>query len=162
MLPFLYFLLQIFLLSSVVDSSIFLSHYLKNTNVIKANNGTPEWPPYFSSNWTIYATTVQDPSPPYRYTPPAPFIAGRGKTFYDWETKNIIEIYEDFCIPIFDVPDKINFSCNFLNTNHTAYMISTENAYFPDCCIFGKFLSKNRHFFGLKLNLVSEIGSNAL
>lgn len=101
----------------------------------------PEWPPYFVSNWTMFATPIADPSPPYRYYPPAPFRAGRGQTYYDWTTRNIIEIYQDFCIPLFDLPEKINWTCHFLNANNTAYLITTQNDLFPPCCIFGNFAS---------------------
>ncbi len=47
----------------------------------------------------------------------------------------MIEIYNDFCVPIF--PDgNFEFPCVFFNTNETSYLITHKVKNNPECCIF--------------------------
>uniref|UniRef100_A0A7M6DM41 Cnidarian restricted protein n=1 Tax=Clytia hemisphaerica TaxID=252671 RepID=A0A7M6DM41_9CNID len=101
-------------------------------------SNAPEWPPYFTTEWIIYDTLVENPGPPFADQPnKTPFRAGHGWTYYDWERKSILELYDDFCLPIFDKdPD---WRCHFLNTNETSFLISLDpSSPYPECCIFGR------------------------
>eukprot|EP01117_Protostelium_nocturnum_P013125 TRINITY_DN4879_c0_g1_i1.p1 TRINITY_DN4879_c0_g1~~TRINITY_DN4879_c0_g1_i1.p1 ORF type:complete len:223 (-),score=46.03 TRINITY_DN4879_c0_g1_i1:152-820(-) len=93
----------------------------------------PSMPPHFTMKWTIMAVDDNNAPPPYKPVPKVPYKSGNGKTFYDSKLGNMLEVYEDFCVPIFEGGN--NFKCNFLNVNGTAYLISSHSQ-FPPCCIF--------------------------
>ena len=85
----------------------------------------------------MFDNQVENNGPPWNLYPPLPFRSSHGYTYYDWETRNILEIYENYCINIFEkLP---NWRCHFLNTNDTSYLISlNDTSPYPPCCIFGE------------------------
>jgi hypothetical protein len=70
--------------------------------------------------------------------PAAPFTFTRMEAFYDWGRRSLRETYHDICVPIF--PGGSEWSCDFLNTNGTAYLLQHADraAGQPECCIFEK------------------------
>ncbi|CAF0904993.1 unnamed protein product [Adineta ricciae] len=99
----------------------------------------PVWPNYFTYQWTMAHVYDDIQLPPYSTIPTANTTTGRGRTYYDWSIRSMIEYYYDICIPIFEATTN-NFTCNFLNTNGTAYLVVTDPRATgrPPCCIFGK------------------------
>jgi len=124
----------------------------------------PEWPSNFVTNWTIYNVPNTDPWPPFD-VPPPPYNAGRGLTYYDWSSKSMLEVYEDFCVPIF--PNGSNWQCKFLNTKGVSYLISTDpkTGYAP-CCVFGQPWNPPSPTFlrnsGIIKNVTSSIGNKSV
>lgn len=94
------------------------------------------WPNLWVAEWTIFDHPGELPEPPYADMPPAPYRAGRGRTYYDYPKQQMLEVYEDFCVPIF------SFSvakCRFLIRDQTAYMTEiNEDLTVRNCCIFEK------------------------
>ena len=101
----------------------------------------PVLPIYFEADFVEY-TAPYAPYPPYlNGVPPAPFWASRGKTYYDWTRKAMIEERQDFCVNIFPSNNSISndFPCTFLDVNGTSYLISSgPKSPLPPCCIWGK------------------------
>ena len=95
-------------------------------------------PNYYSMSWNIYliGENVSVPIDPSR----DPILRkGTGKTFYNWEHRQMLEVYETFCIPIFELPTTdFNFRCKFLNTNETVYLLVQGSETRPPCCIFSQ------------------------
>ena len=100
--------------------------------------------PHFTMKWRIVASTNDNSSIPLDWHPLPPknvkYMLGTGTTYYDWSQKAMLEVYDDYCVPIFGpLTDKINqFRCNFLNVNLTSYLISLDPSPFPKCCVFGE------------------------
>lgn len=112
---------------------LFVSVYSRYSTFATA----PEWPLYFVTNWTIYNVPHTDPWPPYDAPPPLPYSAGRGRTYYDWTISSMLEVYDDFCVPIFQ--NGSQWKCHFLNTKGVSYLISSDpKSFYPPCCVFGK------------------------
>ena len=88
-------------------------------------------------NWTIYNVPAENPWPPYTDDVIAPpYCAGRANSYYDWSKRALLEMYHDFCVPIFQ--NGSNWRCHFLNVNDTVYLISLDNTSpYPPCCVFG-------------------------
>ena len=117
--------------------------------------------PYFSMDWHIYTFGNQS-------TPPinAPFnpnirLRGTGKTYYDIENWKMLEVYNDFCIPIFTLPTRnFNFPCKFLNVNNISYLINIGKPTLerPECCIFQKDFHPPLQTFAVDTNM-SFLGS---
>ena len=103
----------------------------------------PKLPFQFQTQWRMVATINNNISIPLDWNPLPPkgvqYLVGSGSTYYYWERKAMLEIYDDFCVPIFGpLDDKTNlFKCNFLNVNLTSYLISEPPSPFPSCCVFG-------------------------
>lgn len=121
----------------------------------------PSWPEHFQTKWTIYDVPHEQPWPPYSAEPATPYAAGSGATYYDWAKRAIIEVYNDFCVPIF--VNGSNWPCRFLNVDNVAYLISPSKlSGFPDCCVFGKPWSPPEPTFldapGIFLNQTSKLG----
>lgn len=91
--------------------------------------------PQMQMNWTMYSATDFYPLPPYANEPPAPYTAARGTTYYDFKKLSMVEIYHDWCIPIF--PNGNDWKCIFLNTHNTTWLINDSPDMGP-CCVFGK------------------------
>ena len=106
--------------------------------VVGIGTAAPTLPEHFESDFTEYtAFRSQEAPPPYdNGVPPPPFKASRGKTFYDWSIKAMIEYRYDFCVNIFEFSN--NFPCTFFNINMTTYLISNGTTHLPPCCVFGK------------------------
>jgi len=103
----------------------------------------PKLPLQFQMQWRMVATINNNISIPLDWNPLPPkgvqYLVGSGSTYYDWDRKAMLEIYDDFCVPIFGpLGDRTNlFKCNFLNVNLTSYLISEPPSPFPSCCVFG-------------------------
>jgi hypothetical protein len=68
----------------------------------------------------------------------------------------MIEIYKDFCIPIFTLPTtNYDFPCNFLNVNNISYLINTgtPTKERPACCIFQKDFHPPLQTFAVDANM---------
>ncbi|KYQ96748.1 hypothetical protein DLAC_04047 [Tieghemostelium lacteum] len=104
---------------------------------VSGQSVSPLWPKYFTAQWNLQYTTSSN-EPPYGNYPPAPYKVGRGLTFYDSTVESMLEVYLDFCVPIF--MNGSDWTCNFLNVNGISYLISDDPNrpdYVPDCCVFG-------------------------
>lgn len=106
---------------------------------VSAAPDPPILPTAFTCEFTEF-TAANAGSPPYvNGVPPlnsAPFFAGSGRTYYDWNTKNMIEQRFDYCVNIFGYDNR--FPCNFTNVNGTSYLISRGASHLPPCCVFGQ------------------------
>jgi len=109
---------------------------LAEQTVGSGNTGKPQWPEWFTTSWVMYSTPMDDPAPPYTPLPLPPYTAGRGSTYYDWTSLSMLEVYDDFCVPIF--VNGSNWRCHFLNTQNVSYLITFpgDGAPFPPCCVF--------------------------
>ncbi|CAF0885981.1 unnamed protein product [Didymodactylos carnosus] len=94
------------------------------------------WPPYFSYDWIMAHVYDNIQLPPYESIPKQNVTLGQGTTYYDWPTRAMIEIYKDYCIPVFQTDT--NFTCNLLNVDSIAYIIVTDarQTKRPPCCIY--------------------------
>ena len=55
-------------------------------------------------------------------------LRGKGRTYYNWEDRSMLEIYDDFCIPIFQEPTTdFNFQCHFLNVGEKVYLMFQQD-----------------------------------
>jgi hypothetical protein len=96
----------------------------------------PVLPQHFEGHFTEYTAKTTRPPPFVNGIPDAPFFASRGRTFYDWARKALIEERLDDCVNIFPaVPN--TFPCTFHNTNGTSYLLSFNTTALPPCCVFG-------------------------
>jgi len=125
----------------VISTAITPAKYKDGSIALKRGSPTPEWPDYFTVNWTLYHSMPESPVPPYSdiYQVPIPYEVGHGVTSYNWNTLQMIEKYFDFCVPIFPNHTYL-YSCDFLNTNSITYMItySDRPPQLPPCCVFLK------------------------
>jgi len=114
------------MISVSVVSALFPSPKWENVDW-KSDPTPPSWPDQFVMNWTLYYAPQITNQPPYSNNgiPNPPYCAGRGSTFYDWSTSSMLEVYDDFCVPIF--PNGSNWRCHFLNTQNIAYLITFED-----------------------------------
>jgi len=110
-----------------------------------AADPAPNWPVAWQTNWTIYNVPHDTPAPPYVPVPLPPYQAGRGSTYYDFSMGSILEVYDDFCVPIFE--NGSNWRCHFLNTPYgetpvdTSFLITFEDhpdPHRPPCCVFAQ------------------------
>lgn len=83
--------------------------------------------------WNIYAMVTN--SSAYPFVPVKPYTQGTGSTFYDWDRHSMLEVYDDFCVPIFEQGN--NWRCHFLNINGTSYLVSWDGPLSP-CCVFAE------------------------
>ncbi|KAL9658049.1 hypothetical protein ABK040_012287 [Willaertia magna] len=110
----------------------------------------PLLPKFFTTEWLIVAgfnTTVYpyhwNPYPPTRNNKYTKYEAGTGRTYYDSEKQYMLEVYDQFCVPIFEkdsYPYNSNWPCKFLNVDFVSYLISPKpsSSPFPECCVFGE------------------------
>lgn len=96
----------------------------------------PVLPIYFEGEFVEFTAPLA-PSPPYANgIPPPPFKASRGKVYYDWQRRSMIEERLDYCVNIFEGGN--SFNCTFQNVNGTSFLISGPGSPFPSCCVFGQ------------------------
>jgi len=108
----------------------------------------PRLPDWWTASWTIISNITQEPPySPYGYPSSVnqTLYYGTGYALYDWSQKLYIEVYNDYCIPIwedFQMPTLGFFPCTFLNSyDHRSYVL-TNDATRPKgwpgpCCLFG-------------------------
>lgn len=112
----------------------------------------PEWPAYWTTEWTMYRVfnKYEENPPPYNGKPPAAlkpgedYEASEGMTFYDstWEGPNgqkgaMMEHYVKRCLPIFPLSNA--YTCSFVSLGDTAYFLTYDEdrpSGMPPCCIF--------------------------
>ncbi len=112
----------------------------------------PQWPPFWSSNWTMYRVYngYVANSPPYEPKPPAPLKEGvdyevsYGSTYYDSTYSAgadgqgaMMEHYAKRCLPIF--PGSNKYTCSFVSLGNKAYFLTYEEDRpkgMPPCCVF--------------------------
>jgi len=111
---------------------------LNNTNS-KSEEEAPINPDYYSMEWRIF-TTEDKLAPPIDDTNSKDIrLRGTGKTYYDWSKRSMLEIYNDFCIPIFQNPTTdFNFQCHFLNVGEKVYLRVFNVPTRPPCCLFAE------------------------
>jgi hypothetical protein len=111
----------------------------------------PQYPQYWSSNWSMYRVFngyVENP-PPYDGAPPAVLKPGvdyevsQGATYYDstWRGPGgegaMMEHYEKRCLPIFPLSNQ--FTCSFISLGDTAFFVTYEEDRpkgMPPVCLF--------------------------
>jgi hypothetical protein len=111
----------------------------------------PTFPPYWSSNWTMYRVFnnyAKNP-PPYDGKPPPPLVEGQdyeasqGATYYDstWQGERgqgaMMEYYEKRCLPIFPISN--HYTCAFISLGKTAYFVTYPEDRpkgMPPVCLF--------------------------
>ncbi len=111
----------------------------------------PIYPPYWSSNWTMYRVFnnyAKNP-PPYHGLPPATLRPGvdyevsYGASYYDstWLGPTgvgaMMERYDKRCLPIFPISN--HFSCAFISLGEVAYFVTYPQdrpAEMPPVCLF--------------------------
>lgn len=109
---------------------------LLSAGLLASAQQAPLLPTAFYGKFVEY-TAPDAKSPPYiDGVPQAPFYGSRGRVYYDWRTKDMIEVREDFCVNIFSFSNL--FPCTFHNTKGTSYLISFNTTNLPPCCIFGQ------------------------
>lgn len=96
----------------------------------------PSLPEHFSADFTEFTAPLAVKPPFVNGEPPAPFWGTRGKTYYDWPNRRMIEIRKDFCVNIFGFSNL--FPCTFHNINGTSYLYSENTTGLPPCCVFGQ------------------------
>lgn len=111
-----------------------------NTSAVCASSKQPPiLPQYFQGQFTEYTAYDDTAGPPYvNGVPPAPLLASRGRVYYDWRLRNMIEVRYDYCVNIFPTAGH-DFPCTFQNVNGTSYLITyNRSAVLPPCCVFAK------------------------
>ncbi len=80
-------------------------------------NLPPINPEFYTVNWLIF-TTNSTLTPPLDNLKEGEYrFKGNGTTYYDWSKRSMLEDYHDFCVPIFEKPNRdFHFPCKFLNT----------------------------------------------
>eukprot|EP01125_Pyxidicula_operculata_P021743 TRINITY_DN8603_c0_g1_i1.p1 TRINITY_DN8603_c0_g1~~TRINITY_DN8603_c0_g1_i1.p1 ORF type:complete len:268 (-),score=39.00 TRINITY_DN8603_c0_g1_i1:153-956(-) len=103
----------------------------------------PRLPNFLTQDWLIISNITL--SPPFKSPPSGPnVLVGKGKTFFDWTIRSIVEVYYDYCIPIWpDFPQSQSnkFPCTFVNGPYAKSFVITgadrpKNWPGP-CCLFG-------------------------
>jgi hypothetical protein len=111
----------------------------------------PQYPPYWTSRWTMYRVYNQYAQypPPYNGKPPAPMKEGvdyevsYGTSYYDstWSGKYgegaMEEHYEKRCLPIFPINNQ--FTCSFISLGDIAYFVTYPEDRpqgMPPVCLF--------------------------
>jgi hypothetical protein len=95
------------------------------------------WPDTWSTDWIITNHPGEDPVPPYGSVVPGPMVQGTGKTYYDWTTQSMLEIYYDFCVPIFSYGN--DWRCRFLIVDQVSYLMVMDPVQVEvpkNCCVF--------------------------
>jgi hypothetical protein len=116
----------------------------------KDEPANPEYPPYWTSRWTMYRVfnKYQKFPPPYDRKPPPGLTAGTdyqtswGTTYYDstWSGPSgrgaMEENYDQFCLPIFPFPN--NYSCSFISLGAIAFFVTYDDrpSWMPPVCLF--------------------------
>jgi hypothetical protein len=98
-------------------------------------------PDYFISDWIIYLTDDYHIPPQDDLKDGEYRSKGKGTTYYDWTMRSMIESWDTFCIPIFEVPTtEFGFPCKFLNTGEVSYLLVDTKVMpsRPECCIFSE------------------------
>lgn len=95
-------------------------------------NRSPVWAHQFSMDWTMYEIKSRE-RPPFENIPVGSSHT-QGRTYYDWTSKKMVEIYFHRCINIF--PNGNNFSCKFISDHDRTYLIKFPIGRFgkPDSC----------------------------
>jgi hypothetical protein len=134
--------------------SIVLITFYCLTNLLLATNSDhapPTNPIFYQMEWNIYTVDKSNP-PPINTT--IARLNGTGRTFYDWESRSMLEIYDNFCVPIFESPNKdFKFPCHFLNTGEVVYLKVFNNPNRPACCIFARDFHPPKPTFAIDTNL---------
>ncbi|MBP2300806.1 hypothetical protein [Azospirillum picis] len=111
----------------------------------------PLFPPFWSSNWTMYRVfkNYAENPPPYDGKPPAALKEGEdyevsyGSTYYDSTLAGpmgegaMMEHYEKRCLPIF--PGSNHYTCSFVSIGDRAFFLTYEQDRpqgMPPCCSF--------------------------
>jgi hypothetical protein len=110
----------------------------------------PTYPPYWTSNWTMYRVFnhYAQYSPPYADKPPSPLRPGKdyevshGTTYYDstWSGPTgqgaMMEHYEKRCLPIFPIAN--TFTCSFISLGDVAFFVTYDDRpkNMPQYCLF--------------------------
>lgn len=109
----------------------------------------PQYPEYWSSNWTMYRVynKYAEYPPPYDVKPPPPLVEGQdyevswGATYYDstWNGGQgaMMEYYDKRCLPIFPIPN--NYTCSFISLGDTAFFLTYDSDRpqgMPPVCLF--------------------------
>lgn len=117
----------------------------------------PLYPEYWVSDWNMYRVynNYEDNPPPYQGQPPADlkkdedYQVSQGTSYYDstWTDPTtgeqegaMMEHYEEFCLPIFPIPN--NYTCSFVSLGDTAFFITYDQDRpegMPPVCLFSKF-----------------------
>lgn len=95
---------------------------------------------YYMMEWNIFTTDTSHPPPINEKLHPE-YIRhlGTGRTYYDWEERSMLEVYDNFCVPIFENPNTdFQFPCQFLNVNEKVYLRVFNNTSRPSCCLFAE------------------------
>jgi hypothetical protein len=111
------------------------------TNSIKINpiidKTPPIFPNYFTTNWTIYLLNSTAQIPDDGSSISKANSKGSGSSYYDWNNRRMIEVYNDFCFPLFEYPWKdFEFPCKFLNSDEKVYLIMPSQKLHPPCCLY--------------------------
>lgn len=94
----------------------------------------PLLPRHYSAEW-VYYNVRQEAPPPYAEVPDTD-TRGHGLTYYDWDRKAMVEIYEEVCVNRF--PGGHQFPCKFLHVGDTAYYMTFERSAYDEpatCCV---------------------------
>lgn len=132
-----------FLVMMVLPTGVTCFHQLLASVSQSPKIINPKLPIHFQMKWRIIASTNNNDSIPLYWNPLPPngvkYMIGTGSTYYNFDHKAMLEVYDDFCVPIFGpLEDKLNrFRCHFLNVNLASYLISLDESPFPPCCVFG-------------------------
>lgn len=110
----------------------------------------PQFPEWWSSEWTMYRIKKEYPDnpPPYASPPaglaPADYEVSYGASYYDASYRPadgdgegaMMEHYEKRCLPIFPIENK--FTCSFVSLGNKAYFLRYQDrpAGTPACCQF--------------------------
>lgn len=116
-----------------------------------SSNKTHVWPNHFIVDWKFYFVPDDSDLPPYTPLPTTSYNVTTGRTYYYNNpltgVRNMKEVYDDYCIPVFGDPSSSmgsgnKYSCDFLNVGSTniSYVVLHEDrpAGAPECCIIGK------------------------
>ena len=104
-----------------------------------ASQRPPINPNYYSFEWKIFTTATENPPPIDHTTSKDIRLMGNGRTYYDWEKRSMLEIYDDFCVPIFEYPNKnFRFPCQFLNVEEKVFLRIFDEPSRPECCLFAE------------------------
>lgn len=122
---------------------------------------TPNLPERYFTDFVFWYTTGEGVQPPWLQLPPrvSSYVLGRGKTWYSWHNRKCIELYLDFCVPIF-YPNSY-FPCVIFNFNETAYLMTDVKYRYSGCCVYKKPWSPPRPDFMKAFALFYKFNNNA-
>jgi hypothetical protein len=127
----------------MIIMSLLLAFTLCNINNLRFLQDKPSKPPinpaYYIQEWDIYTMSQ------HTHPPEDPEIKGNyrlkshGTTYYDWSMRSMLQVYDDWCVPIVSpAVDEgfFQFSCKYLNINNITYLIIPNYDKRPKCCKF--------------------------